>query len=468
MRTVSAAVTSLGMAAALLAAIPAFAVTHVLQNDKFSGGFVNPQNSAFLCFQDETYASEFDIPVEWFPIKVLKIETAFLANPLDAMTGGTGTPCGRFRVAVWRGSGSTDPASPVMWDSVDKFQKDWDIPGDNQIHTLDLEKTLPGGNASCPTITALGTSGKNQGRIRIGLRADNAMCSDGKGNGSYPGMAVDGLSIVPQSNWGYGWAVMLGCDSGKSGSPFWTTAEQFGIKGNYIFRVTVEGSDDGTVTPDATGSTDQDSGGFWDDGSGSTDLDTGSTSGTDSGSTITDTGVAVDTGGSSSDTGQKCLGKLCLFSIQPTCIPPPTIDTKVYLYGAGFAAGAMTASVNGKDAPVHVNSDSEAYMLITAKSLAIGAYTVTIKVGGDTDFKAGDEGLHVDNKCPDPVTTSDASGSNDGTGAKDVKLLLNTGSGSGGTTPSGCTASRTSAFGGLGGLLLCSCIALGWRRRAQR
>lgn len=375
------------MVIALLAlVVPAasFAAEQKLQNDNgISGGF-NSMSSAYMCFQDETYAVEFEVPDQaWYPYTVKRIETAFVPNPMDALLGNSGTPCGRFRVAIWRGSGTANPGEPV-WDSKADAGKVWDISGNSQLVTLDLEKD----NALPPPIQWAPGNGK---RLRIGLRADSLTCSNGKGNGSYPGMAVDGASPKPISNWGYGWAVGLaGCAGGKQGNAFWVTAEQFGIKGNFVMRLYIEANDTPIDPPDAGGDSGvQEDIEYTPEDSSASDA----TGASDTGATPADTASAADTAGA--DSILPVGGVLTLTSLAPSCIPVPTADTQVTLTGTGFVAG-MAVSIN--NAPVEVvglKGTTQADVLIAKDSLAAGAWTVRVATSGQKAVLVGDQGLRV-------------------------------------------------------------------------
>ncbi len=424
-----AALLALGCAAL----VPAVgqATEQKLQNDNgISGGF-NAMSSAYICFQDETYAAEFEVPDQaWYPYTVKRIQTAFVANPLDALLGNTGTPCGRFRVAIWRGSGSATPGEPV-WDSKADAGKVWDIPGNGQLVTLDLEKD----NALPPPIQWAPGSGK---RLRIGLRADSPTCSNGTGNGSFPGMAVDGATPKPVSNWGYGWAVGLaGCAGGKQGNAFWVTAEQFGIKGNFVLRLFIEANDTPIDPPDASGgdaSVEEDIEYTPTDTLDATVADTATGGGSDAkGGDITS--VQDSAGG---DAPLPVGGPLTLTSVSPSCIAVPTADTVVTLTGTGFVAG-MAVSVN--NVPVEVvglKGTTQADILIAKDSLPAGAWTVRVATAGQKAILIGEQGLRV-GVCGSSGGSPAASGcSSGGNPSSSAVLML------------------------LGGL-----VVVGWRRRGR-
>ncbi len=438
----TAVLASVALGAILSTGSIAWASEQVLKNDSWTpGAYVDPMGVAAICFPDETFSAEFQADPSWYPYTIKRVETVFVASPMDLLLGSSGTPCGQFRLAIWRGSGTANPGEP-MWDSKAKVNKVWDIKGDGQVTTIDLEKD----GAVPPPITT-GPGGNT--RLRIGLRADSLGCANGVGNGSFPSMSPDGQTPKATFNWGYGWALngggLEGCAGGKSGNAFWVTSEQFGIKGNFVLRLIIDTADN-VSTPDAGSTGDSgldpspDNG--LDPGSSDAESDTGAGTSVDTGADPADLGTTADTGkvGADASIGKDFTslgGPLALTAVAPACIAPLVADTEITLTGSGFTAD-MVVTIN--DVPMEVESSgltpSSAKVFVKKGSLGVGAWTVRAENGAGTALLVGSKGLHV-GSC---------------------------GSGSG-TPASGCSSTRnTSGWSGFSLLLIAAAWLLARRR----
>jgi len=389
---------ALAFASLALAPIGAHAGPQTLKNDTWSpGSYINDGMSggvAFICFPDETFSAEFEAQQNWFPYQIKKVQVVTVKNPLDELMGG-GPSCGRFKVQIWRGTGSAQPGEPI-WDSQEKANKIWELKGDSQAHTLDLEAD----NALPPPIQA------GQGRIRVGITAVDKSCASG--GGSYPAVAPDGASPKSGFNWGYGWAVMLGCDSGKSGNAFWVTAEQFGIKGNFILRLVIDASDmpppdDAGPTEDASepydaGPTPVDTSPVWDfppqdtgtkDAGGSLDL-----------GNPWDFSTKDAAGGASdvkpaSDGSFGSVGPLKLLAVEPACVGSLATDTLITLKGTGFSSDLVVTIDDVPMPEVLYGGSSSAQVLVKKGSLKNGSFTVKVEAHGQKALLVPPSGLRV-------------------------------------------------------------------------